>query len=269
VEYAQAKAQGKPVLVHCWRGGMRSAAMSWLLNFSGVSASTLDGGYKSFRHWVLDIFEHPFDFHVVAGLTGSGKTEILKALEAQGEQVLDLEALANHRGSAFGGLGMAPQPTNEQFENEIAVRLNAFDITRPVWIEDESRLVGRLQTPKSLFENKEESPIFVVWQSKHNRIARLVNDYGAFPHDELASKVEKLREQLGGERTSAALQALKTGNLAFVASLMLEHYDKKYLAALQRKAKHIVIQLNAEDLSVDEIASALIEAAKQRNQELI
>jgi tRNA 2-selenouridine synthase len=250
--------EGKPVLVHCWRGGMRSGAMAWLLNFSGIKTETLEGGYKTFRHWVLSVFDRPYDLRVVGGLTGSGKTDILKILAERGEQVLDLEGLAHHRGSAFGGLGMAPQPTNEQFENEIASALNSFDITQPVWIEDESRLVGRLQTPKALFENKEESPIYVIDRSKHERALRLVVDYGSFPKEQLASRIEKIRDQLGGERAQLALEALETGDLVTVASFMLDHYDKKYLAALHRKAANVKHIAGADGLTPPELAAKLI-----------
>lgn len=263
VDSVRSHAGNGPVLVHCWRGGMRSGSMAWLLNTAGIPAQTLSGGYKSFRHWVLGVFDRPYDLRVVSGFTGSGKTEILWSLIEKKQQVLDWEALANHRGSAFGGIGQPPQPTTEQFENNMATILDAFDISKPVWVEDESRLIGRNQIPKSLFENKAESPVYLVNRSFEGRVARLVADYGGFPPNELAAKIEKIRDHLGGERTTMALEALESGDLAYVGTLTLAHYDRVYGASLKKKEDLIEISIEADGLDSFEIADVLIKKASE------
>ena len=113
----------KHVLVHCWRGGMRSAAIAWLLDLYGFKVTTLSGGYKQYRNFVLNLFSYPFAFRILGGYTGSGKTDVLKELKRLGEPVIDLEGIAHHKGSAFGAINEPPQPSQEMFENKLANRL--------------------------------------------------------------------------------------------------------------------------------------------------
>src|SRR5690606_11798702 len=130
----------KTILVHCWRGGMRSGAIAWLLDLYGFKVYTLTGGYKSFRNHVLSIFNHPIPIHIVGGYTGSGKTEILKEFENHGQSILDLESLAKHKGSAFRNINMTVQPSHEMFENLLALNIMALNKkTGIVWVEDESQ----------------------------------------------------------------------------------------------------------------------------------
>jgi tRNA 2-selenouridine synthase len=147
------------VRVHCWRGGMRSGAIAWMLDLAGFEVTTLSGGYKAFRHWVLSRFAEPKPIAILGGMTGCGKTEILQALSQQGSQVLDLEAIANHRGSSYGALGLPPQPSTEHFENEIAMRWAAFDSQQPVWIEAESKRIGQCRVPEALFRQMDRAPV--------------------------------------------------------------------------------------------------------------
>ena len=121
--------QGKEVLVHCWRGGMRSSSFAWLLDTAGLTASTLVGGYKAYRNTVLSAFSEPHNLIILGGKTGSGKTDILKELARQGEQIIDLEGLANHKGSTYGAIGQAPQPATEQFENLVHQQWRQLDRT--------------------------------------------------------------------------------------------------------------------------------------------
>ncbi|HEU4717669.1 MAG TPA: tRNA 2-selenouridine(34) synthase MnmH, partial [Bacteroidia bacterium] len=136
---ARENAPGKKIAVHCWRGGMRSASMAWLFETAGMEVLLLSGGYKAYRNFVLSNTGRKFDLRVVGGETGSGKTDILHELARKGEQVLDLEGLARHKGSSYGAIGQDPQPTVEQFENDFVHALTKLDPSRPVWIEDESR----------------------------------------------------------------------------------------------------------------------------------
>jgi tRNA 2-selenouridine synthase len=164
----------KKILVHCWRGGMRSAKFAELLNSHGFEARTLIKGYKAYRRFVLDGFSHEklqnVKLLIIGGETGSGKTEILKHIAATGEQVIDLEALAHHKGSAFGALGEEPQPTYEHFENELSFALGKLDLSKRIWLEDESRNIGRTQIPSALWEKMKEAPILRVTVPRKMRV---------------------------------------------------------------------------------------------------
>jgi tRNA 2-selenouridine synthase len=236
VRSARETAVHERLLVHCWRGGMRSGHMAAFLRSNGLSAETLDGGYKSFRRIVLDTLERPLKLLVLGGETGSGKTETLRALEAMGEQVLDLEKFAHHRGSAFGGLGEPPQPTSEQFENNIFPLFAQFDPDRPVWVEDESRNIGQVFLHAPLWFSMQRAPVVRLEIPLQRRIERLVQDYGAFPKDELATGLHKIAKRLGGLALQQALSALEAGRLDEVARTSLHYYDRAYRRHLAERA---------------------------------
>ncbi|RYE06659.1 MAG: tRNA 2-selenouridine(34) synthase MnmH, partial [Sphingobacteriaceae bacterium] len=137
----------KKIAVHCWRGGMRSGAMAWALNLYGFEVYVIKGGYKNFRRWVLQQFENRYQLCVLGGMTGSGKTKILHQLKNLGEQVIDLEDLAQHQGSSYGTLGKLIQPTQEQFENNFALQLSTLNKNCRIWVEDESLTIGQRVIP--------------------------------------------------------------------------------------------------------------------------
>ena len=148
VREARTLAPHRRLAVHCWRGGQRSGSMAWLFRQAGFDVVTLEGGYKNFRRYVLESFDDTgLQLMVVGGRTGSGKTQVLKELARLGEQIIDLEAIAHHKGSAFGSIGEPEQPTVEQFENDLFQALRMLDPQRRVWIENESRSIGRVYTP--------------------------------------------------------------------------------------------------------------------------
>lgn len=216
------------LLVHCWRGGMRSGSMAWLFETSGMKTATLRGGYKAYRNFILSGFVRPFDLRVVGGETGSGKTEILQAIGRAGQQVLDLEAIARHRGSAFGAIGLPEQPTVEQFENDLFQALQELDPSQPVWIEDESKSIGRVYIPNDFWKMKEAAPVYRIRIPFEVRVQRLLKDYGSFPKDLLSESVKKIAKRLGGLATQQALEALENGDLAETARISLRYYDKCY-----------------------------------------
>ena len=231
----EAAGGGGGLLVHCWRGGMRSESVAWLAATLGLRVATLARGYKAFRRKVLETFEQDREIRTVAGLTGTGKTAVLHALAARGAQVIDLEALACHKGSAFGDLGELPQPTQEQFENDLAAALLALDPARPVWLEDESQTVGKRVVPRALWDRKRDSRFAVIELPDNERIHRLGEDYAHFPPAELERRIEGIRRRLGGDRTNQALAALRAGDVANACRLLLTYYDRTYgdsLAAL-------------------------------------
>jgi tRNA 2-selenouridine synthase len=222
--------------LHCWRGGMRSEAVAWVLRMAGFQVVTLKGGYKFFRRWVLETFAVPRPILILGGMTGTGKTDILHELAAQGEQVLDLEAIAHHRGSSFGSLGLPPQPTNEQFENEIAVQWIALSDQRPVWIEAESKRIGLCRIPEALFDQMERSPVIEAIRSREERIQLLVEIYGRLELSSLIEATERIRKRLGGLRTQQAVDFLQNRQLAEAVDLILAYYDKTYDYDLKRRS---------------------------------
>ena len=164
-------ADGKPILVHCWRGGKRSGSMAWLLNLAGLEVKILKGGYKAYKNFIRkEIQERNFNFIVLGGKTGSGKTHILKALEGKGEQVIDLEQLAHHKGSAFGWLGEKEQPNSDQFENNLYHQLLNLDLNRRIWIENESRNIGSVYLPDAFWPKMKSSTLVNIEVPLEDRI---------------------------------------------------------------------------------------------------
>jgi len=247
VKQARIIAPKKEILVHCWRGGMRSESMAWLLETSGMKTYTLEGGYKAYRHHIRENFSKPVKMIVLGGYTGSGKTDILKEIEKLGQQFLDIESIAHHKGSVFGILGQEPQPTNEQFENNLADAWRKFDFEKPLWVEDESRHLGFCGIPDPLFFQIREAPLINVIVPKPVRVNRLVKEYGGFNKKNLAEQLVKIRERMGGQNLKTALQALESGDLKQVAALALQYYDKAYEhAGKDRDAERVF------ELAVDE-----------------
>ena len=232
------------ILVHCWRGGMRSESMGWLLETAGFKVSTLKGGYKAFRNWVLSYFDQPFTILVLGGYTGSGKSGILANLANMGEQVLDLEGHAHHKGSAFGHLGESGQPTGEQFENNLAYELGGMDPARPIWVEDESRLIGRLCLPEGLFRQMGQAPLICVDIPDNRRIERLVREYAIFGDEQLKESINKISKRLGGLRTRRALEAIERKEYEEAARITLTYYDKVYQYSLDSRTSYTTIEID-------------------------
>jgi tRNA 2-selenouridine synthase len=256
---AQAKelASDRQVRLYCWRGGMRSGAVAWVLELAGFQISLLIGGYKAFRRWALDGFAKPRSIVILGGMTGTGKTAVLTELQRQGEQVLDLEQLASHRGSSFGALGLPPQPTNEQFENRVALQWSQFHPDRPLWVEAESKRIGLCRIPSAIFQQMEQAPVMEILRSRQERLDLLVEIYGTAAVAELVAATERIRKRLGGLRTQQAIALLHQGELAQAFDLILDYYDKTYRYDLERRQVQI-LSVQAIGLSDSETASQLI-----------
>jgi len=235
VKIARKHARNNEVLVHCWRGGMRSEAMAWLFRFAGLQTSVLEGGYKAYRRFIRESLAAGPELIVLGGMTGSGKTELLHFLEEQGEQVLDLEALANHKGSAFGALGQSEQPTNEQFENDLAAKWLTFDPDKPVWLEDESLNIGKVIIPEVLFQRMSKAPLVLIDVPFEDRIERLTLDYGTFDVAALAEILQKISRRIGNEMAGFAIDALNAGDVKTAVSTVLRYYDKTYEYGLSKR----------------------------------
>jgi tRNA 2-selenouridine synthase len=269
VRKAQKIAREKQLLLHCWRGGMRSESMAWLFETAGLDCFLLEGGYKSFRKFVLGYFNHVFPFIVIGGLTGSGKTDALKSLAELGEQILDLEALANHKGSAFGHLGEKMQHSTEHFENKICWELLPFDKQRTIWVEDESRNIGRNILPAGIFNQLRSSPVICLDTPRTDRVNRLVRDYAEFSASELGDSIRKISQRLGGEATKKALDAVKRGDHRSTAEMVLHYYDKAYLYGLNRRDKQSVFKLPVKDSQVaSSVASHILRFARQNHKQI-
>jgi len=235
VDQARGLAVDNQALVHCWRGGMRSANFAWLLNTCGIKTSTLVKGYKAYRNHVLDAFRRPAQLLVLGGETGSGKTEILRHLAAMGEQVVDLERLARHKGSSFDAVGEKEQPGTEQFENDLFTEWDQLDLTRRVWVEDESKSIGRVYLPDGLWDKMKLAPIVRIRLPKKKRIERLVQEYGKFEKKDLEAALVRIERRLGGQAFKESLEALQRNDLAAVAGLTLHYYDKAYNHAHEKR----------------------------------
>lgn len=267
VKQAQKLAPGKEVRLHCWRGGMRSGAVQWLLELAGFKVHLLDHGYKDYRRAVLASFATPRTWQVLGGLTGSGKTTVLHALAAapHSQPVLDLEGLASHKGSAFGAIGQPAQPTQEQFENSLAAALAALPAAEPVWVEDESRQIGRLTIPPAMFEQLRRAPRWVLEVPRAARVLKLAAEYGAEAPSELAAAIERLSKRLGGLATQQALAAVAAGDFERMVELVLDYYDKTYTYGLVQKegaAPQTLVPVDSCDPAAN--ADALLRALPSR-----
>ena len=226
----------KKILVYCWRGGLRSNILAWVLGFTQAEIYVLENGYKNYRKAVLATLDFPYKFIVLGGKTGTGKTEVLHLLKAKGEQILDIEALACHKGSSFGALGMEPQPQQEHFENSIAEILWKYDAEKRIWIENESRLTGRLVLPLEIFNALRERKLIELEIPIATRIARLANEYAQFDTNLLEEALNRLQKRLGGLRTKLALEALAEKNNEVWIQLVLEYYDSTYAFGLSNRS---------------------------------
>ena len=244
-----ASGASRPLRIYCWRGGMRSNSMAWLAGLSDHPAMVLDGGYKSYRRWVLKRFEQAWPLRVLGGRTGTGKTDLLLELNRQGVGVIDLEGLANHRGSSFGNLGLPPQPTSEHYENKLAECLEALRQrgAGQIWLEAESIQVGRCRIPKGLFDQMQSSPVLEIQRSDRERVDRLVEVYSCHQKTELKEATERIQKRLGPQRTRQALEAIEAENWEVACQAMLDYYDSCYDRELERSPARATVNLEGLD----------------------
>ena len=237
-EVEQLSSNSKTVLVHCWRGGMRSAGVAWLLDLYGFKVFTLVGGYKKYRNYVLDTFRLPFQFNILGGYTGSGKTELLKALKERGEKVIDLEGIANHKGSAFGNIGMPPQPGQEMFENLLAKELRKSlegQPESPVWLEDESQRIGLVNIPGELWKTMRQSPVYFLDIPFEERLKHIVQEYGQLDAEKLADAIGRISQKLGNLNAKTAILLLNEGKITESFDILLKYYDMHYFKSLHNR----------------------------------
>ena len=232
------------IKIYCARGGMRSQSMLWLLEKFHYPCITLNGGYKTYRNWVLNIFKDRQKIIVIGGKTGTRKTKILEKLKALGYQILDFENLANHRGSSFGGLGMKEQPTNEQYENLIAEDLNKFNKKKIIFVEAESPNIGKNRIPHELYKQMKNSKRIEIIRNEKIRIKELINTYSKYKKNDLKESVLKITKRLGPQRTKSAINSIDNEDWENVCKSVLDYYDRCYEHELKDKKDVNVLDMN-------------------------
>jgi len=238
-----------PLILYCWRRGMRSNAMGWLFEQAGHEVIIINGGYKAYRSHIRENICNGWDFRIIGGLTGSGKTGTLQQLARSGEQIIDLEAIASHKGSVFGHLGQPDQPSNEEFENLLWEIIRKMDPVRPIFLEDESRSIGKVSLPEPFYIRMQVSPLYLIEVSFNDRVDRLVNEYGYFPKEDIIGNILKISKYIGSENCNKAVQMVLNDDIRGAASLLLKYYDKKYQEAIAafRQREMIVIKGSNKD----------------------
>ena len=259
-------APGRKLALHCWRGGMRSGAMAWALDLYGFEVYLLEGGYKRYRNWVLAQFDQKLDLLLIGGMTGSGKTQMLHELRAMGEQVIDLEDLAQHQGSTYGTLNRLVQPSQEQFENNLAGQLDILDPHRSIWLEDESSTIGKRLIPRPLWRQMLSSPVFEIRVPLEQRISKLENEYGSLDKEFLTVCTERIAKRLGPEQTRRATAAIREDRMKDFVRELLVYYDKTYQKGLNNRDAHLICPLELSGSDPRENAGKLIETSRSRTE---
>ena len=255
---------------YCWRGGQRSQSMAWLFEKAGYEVNYLKGGYKAYRHFIqTKMRELKLPLIVLGGRTGCGKSMILKQLSANNEQVIDLEAMANHKGSAFGGIAENPQPSTEHFENKLFQKIQTLDQNKRIWVENESRLIGSVHMPLTFWEQMKAAPVVYIDFPKEERLKFLVNTYGNFPTVDLKDAFAKIKKRLGGLAYQQAVESLEQDDITTAALIALRYYDKSYNYLLENNKAPNIYELHFDEMNFQNNATALVEFLDQQKLNIL
>lgn len=239
------KLNNKNLIIYCARGGKRSDSMSWLFDFAGYKVKVIKGGYKAYRQFILESFSNiNARLLVLGGKTGIGKSALLNELKLKGEQILDLERIACHKGSAFGRLGENQQPSHEHFENLLYDSLMKLDLNKTIWIENESKSIGSVYIPLGFWAKMKSSPLINITVDEEYRLNNLIVDYGSFPKEQLQACFKTIEKKIGGVECKTAIEAIENGDLKTAAKIALKYYDKTYEYNLENTKSPIVYKLN-------------------------
>jgi tRNA 2-selenouridine synthase len=258
IKTAEQIAPDKKILVHCWRGGMRSGALAWAFELYGFEVATLKGGYKTFRRAGIDTFSGAFPFTILSGSTGCAKTKTLQEMKILGEQVIDLEDLAQHQGSSFGSMGTLIQPSQEQFENLLAQELQKMDCSKRIWLEDESVTIGKRVIPKPIWLQMRNAPVVKMEIPKEERVSYLNQDYSHLDKEFLKDSVLRIAKRLGPLETKLTLVAIDEGRMKDFIEQVLVYYDKTYLKGLNNRAVLNIQTIELEKINPIENAKAVM-----------
>jgi tRNA 2-selenouridine synthase len=251
-------APDKKIGVHCWRGGMRSGAMAWALDLYGFEVYLIQGGYKKYRHWVHRQFEQQYQLQILGGMTGSGKTKILQQLKKMGEQVIDLEEIAQHQGSSYGSMNKMVQPTQEQFENNLANQLKDLHKQKRIWVEDESLTIGKRSIPNSFWHQMRDAGMIDIKVELQHRVRSLATEYGSLDKDFLAESTERIRKRLGPEQTKYAIEAIRENRMEDFVMIVLVYYDKTYRTGLSKRDATKVFSFDITNTDIAAQASQIL-----------
>jgi len=264
------KLKGKRLIVYCWRGGQRSNSIAWLMRTCGLNPIVIPGGYKHYRNHVLDWVNNKYlKLYVLGGKTGTGKTELLEGLDQRSQQILDLEGLANHKGSAFGHLGQNAQPTDEQFQNNLFHEMIKLNLSRPIWIENESRMVGRLCVPAGIWASLRNGNLINVEISEEERLDHVLSTYGQYDIEDLIESFKKIEKKLGNLAFNNTLIALQLGDLRTAAKLAFFYYDKNYGKKLDENKSQNITYLNLAGFTFEQKINKLLEYASTSGKDKI
>jgi tRNA 2-selenouridine synthase len=256
---AKKAAPNRSLIVYCWRGGKRSGSLSWLFDLAGFDVKVVEGGYKAYRSLASQLYENQgITICRIGGKTGTGKTEILQHLQDLGEQIIDLEKFAHHKGSAFGELGQTPAPTTEQFENNLYHVFSKLDFSKRIWVENESRGIGKIFIPQHFWEMFSKGSLCNVHIPKELRIKRLVVDYANFPKEELIKSFFSIEKKLGGQNMQAAIKAIENDDFEKAAEIALVWYDKTYNFGKEKNNYSSLLELDFDHADMLKIAEELI-----------
>lgn len=262
VNQVKSLTKNKKVFIYCFRGGMRSNSFAWLMNTSGLDATILEGGYKNYRNHVLNYFENEKKIVIIGGMTGSGKTDLLKKLDKIDFQIIDLEKLANHKGSAFGSINEEKQKPQQIFENNLFHQLSLLDTEKLILIEDESQSIGYNKIPHAFWLQMKKAPIIKLDIPFELRVQKLVQDYTTTNIDALKICVKKIEQNLGTQNAILCLKYLDENNLTDVARLTLKYYDKAYSYTYNKKTTQQIIPVVLDTMNVEENTLKLKEVIK-------
>lgn len=259
IEGIQQITDSQTVKLYCARGGLRSNKMAEYLNTNGYDVMLLKGGFKSYRNYLLKQISSFQNLIILGGNTGCNKTGILEALRKKGEQVLNLEALANHKGSAFGAIGEAPQPSNAQFSNLIFDALKDYNPERRLWVESESISIGSIAIPLELWTNMQKANGIEIVLPLQERINFIVNTYGQFDLNTLAESIRKLSKRLGGQATTELCALTLNNQLPQVVERLLHYYDKGYERSRLKKNCQNYVKFELESTNADTNCQLLLQ----------
>ncbi|MEN8140446.1 MAG: tRNA 2-selenouridine(34) synthase MnmH [Thermodesulfobacteriota bacterium] len=251
---ARARALGnKSLLVHCWRGGMRSSEVSRVLREAGLAVQRLSGGYKGYRRAIREFIDRPRSIIVLGGKTGSGKTAILLGLRDLGLQVIDLEGLAHHKGSVFGHINERPQPTTEQFENNLHQEMAPLDPAKPLLLENESHIIGSVHLPPPLLLQMRAAPLLMVEVTLSARVSRLVKDYHTRDREQLITAARRIEKKLTTAKLAQVIEFLEADDFAGACEILLGYYDYFYNRGLEKRRNQEIFSLaiSGTDLKAD------------------